>query len=667
MNMSPTVIASSGSTNVTFQITNNGPEDVVYVRIESDDPSAFEVGGGNADGWDSSANNSNIDYYGNTIMGNAASNFTVSIKPLQDGPGALTAFVSTNGSDFVGCGSGSLETGEAPSIFNVSLSVGSSAATITWSTSNFVPGNVNYGTTSGYGSSSGTVSGTSHSVTLSGLTAATEYHYQIQALGGITTNTSDSTFTTGAAGVTTTVTTTVTNTVTNTTTNTVNVTKTLVDSTPPSIRYKTEFKKIYEESPLTEIIVTDNTGIARIEYSTDAGVNWNPVDLENNLGDKKIDISFAPNIIEDGDYSLITKVTDTTGNKTLSKIVTFSIDRLPPRVGPTTIMMGPIIIGSDLDGTTNLLTGVNYKFIMSATGGPNKVVVNCNDQSYDLNKNPDSGFWYANMKFAQETTCKLKVKAVDGANNIQEVETAVITVNKLGKIDEGQVTVYWYDDFLNKFVVWDGSAYGQQNPIKTGSGGYGVVLPAGGKYYLEAKAFGKRTSVSNIITTSETVYINDDWELSPFWTFWQLSQEKILNPKAISANVWTSANFNLPKAKLGNFSTQEARGKTFVFGLISSWHPNTNNYLKVADEISKNKINFIPVLIQEKENSAKFLKRRGGYSLNIYADGDGEMLKEKMIQEAPTTWIVNRYGQVISTKVGEITYQDVLNEVLKTE
>ncbi len=461
---------------------------------------------------------------------------------------------------------------------------------------------------------------------------------------------------------------TVTNTVTTVTTTTNTVTKVLKDETPPSVKIQTEIKKIYEEAPLIKAVATDGSGISKIEYSNDAGANWIPVDIEDNIGNKTVTFGFTSDITEDGDYNLKIRATDTSGNKTLSKEIKFTIDRLPPRTGPILIMTGPTIIYPDSSGITRLLAGVDYKFIVSAAGGPNKISIFCNDKSVDFTKNSDSGFWYSMGKFDEGLECTAKLKAEDGAGNVQEVEKGNIKVSPLGKFENGTITVYWYDDFLNKFIKWDGEAFGQENPIKTGkSGGYGFVLPAGGKYYLEAKSFGKKTGISNIITTTETVYINDNWTLSPFYTFWQKNEIKNLSPKAIGGGAWRQTNTDLPNVVLSGFSTLEARGKFTVFGLVSSWHPLANDYLKVADELSKNKVTFIPVLIQEKDAAAGFLKRRGGYNLDILADPDGELLKDISVNGLPTTWIVNRFGKIIQEKTGSIDAQEILKMLTSTE
>ena len=78
-------------------------------------------------------------------------------------------------------------------------SVGSSSAVITWTTNNSATSKVDYGTTTAYGSNvADATTVTSHSMTLTGLTPNTTYHYQVSGTDTFGQNaaSADSTFTT---------------------------------------------------------------------------------------------------------------------------------------------------------------------------------------------------------------------------------------------------------------------------------------------------------------------------------------------------------------------------------------------------------------------------------------------------------------------------------------
>jgi uncharacterized repeat protein (TIGR02543 family) len=74
---------------------------------------------------------------------------------------------------------------DAPVISNVQVAEGETTATITWQTDKLATSVVNYGLTSAYGNTEEDLTPvTNHSVTLTGLTPATVYHYEIQSDDG---------------------------------------------------------------------------------------------------------------------------------------------------------------------------------------------------------------------------------------------------------------------------------------------------------------------------------------------------------------------------------------------------------------------------------------------------------------------------------------------------
>ena len=109
---------------------------------------------------------------------------------------------SASSSDLTFTTSGAPDT-TPPVISNIQVSVTDTTATITWDTDEAADSRVDYGLTSGYGSSESSAAlVTSHSLTLTGLTADTEHHYQVTSVDGSgnSASSSDLTFTTNASG-----------------------------------------------------------------------------------------------------------------------------------------------------------------------------------------------------------------------------------------------------------------------------------------------------------------------------------------------------------------------------------------------------------------------------------------------------------------------------------
>ena len=93
-------------------------------------------------------------------------------------------------------------TGAPPVISAVSVAPSSTSAAVSWTTDVAASSVVNFGLTSSYGSqATGAASTTSHSVTLTGLTCATTYHYAVSSADAAGTSSSpDASFATAACG-----------------------------------------------------------------------------------------------------------------------------------------------------------------------------------------------------------------------------------------------------------------------------------------------------------------------------------------------------------------------------------------------------------------------------------------------------------------------------------
>lgn len=125
---------------------------------------------------------------GTLTAGTYTGHITVTATGAQGSPGRVTVTFSVSP--------------DAPPVISnaAATSISTSGAVITWRTDKPASSQVSYGTTAGYGSSSALDPAlvTAHSVTLSGMTAGTLYHYQVRSADSLGTlgTSSDLTFTT---------------------------------------------------------------------------------------------------------------------------------------------------------------------------------------------------------------------------------------------------------------------------------------------------------------------------------------------------------------------------------------------------------------------------------------------------------------------------------------
>jgi hypothetical protein len=126
---------------------------------------------------------------------------TISLAPIPGvaGTWANPSSITVNGYGQVIAISGVADT-TAPAISAISATPTSSGATIIWTTDDFSDSQVEYGTTTSYGSTTtiATTPVTSHSVPITGTASSTLYHYRVKSrnTAGLLTTSGDNTFTT---------------------------------------------------------------------------------------------------------------------------------------------------------------------------------------------------------------------------------------------------------------------------------------------------------------------------------------------------------------------------------------------------------------------------------------------------------------------------------------
>ncbi|MGB9115097.1 peptidoglycan-binding protein [Bradyrhizobium sp.] len=130
--------------------------------------------------------------------GTSALNFNYTVSSGQSTPSLTTTAINLNGAtvqDSVDntaslslsgiVQSGPTISGTAPVISSIASSTASTTATVTWTTDQNSNSQVVYGTTTSYGSTSSSASlVTSHSISLSGLTSSTIYHFVVVSTNG---------------------------------------------------------------------------------------------------------------------------------------------------------------------------------------------------------------------------------------------------------------------------------------------------------------------------------------------------------------------------------------------------------------------------------------------------------------------------------------------------
>ncbi len=618
-----------------------------------------------------------------------AADWTVTVS---DDPGGASPTTCTGNLDTAISGAGPDTT--PPTIDDVSLSnLSTSSVTISWTTNEAATSQVHYGTTEDYGSSSafnGTLT-TTHSVQISNLSASTSYHYQVVSQDGDDNEATsdDNTFLTpvsGSSGSSSGLDSTP-------LTTKVPIKNVATEKVPPTITLNTDFTKPFKLAPNITGVAEDNEAVATVEYSQDDGKNWLPVTTAADLGSKKVIFSFTPAILQDGNYKVLARAFDTSGNTAVTATQTLVLDRLPPIVGGNVLSRGSQTILPNENGQVLAQIGVDQKITLSAVGGPTSVTLSAtqpgNDkvlQTFSLSQSADTGLWSGVVSFSKVGQYQLMAQAVDGAGNTTSRVLNTVDVQADGKVTdkagssvEAKVTVYFRDPETNAWESWDAQAYGQENPLLiTAKQGLSFYLPEG-TYYLKLSAPGYRSIITSSFTLTSATSINPSYELTkafgfsigklhirlPWWDFSSKTTSIAANTKEVSTA--------LSEQPLGQFSLALTNGKTFktadlygqptIMTFISTWSEQSREQLAILNELPESTVGVIPVGSGESYARLLAYTKLAGYHVPILVDAENQLAAELKLSTIPVTYFIDRHGVVKTVKVGVLSRKELEQNV----
>jgi hypothetical protein len=691
--ISPSSInVNSSGNNISFTVYNTGNEGDIMKWVQFTPPDGnYSIQG---DAFFSFDDVTPGNFVSPTVVvgaGSASSSQNWMVQ-AADNPYGIDAITCTGDTSM------SIDDTSPPQISSVVVSsITNTSAIITWITNKPATSELDYGETADYGfTKTDTTPDTSHSYTLDSLSASTTYHFNIKATDEQgTSELGDNAFITAAvAGVTQEP---VTVTVTTTTTRLVtpSLTPTPVpDRTPPSLYISSNFSKPFAQAPQILGTVTDNKAVSNIEYSLDGGHNWLPVDVTTNLGKTTASFSFLPPSLDDGNYALQVRATDSSNNIGVSKVYALIIDRLPPQACGVLFSLGPQIINPASDGTIVTLSGQKLKITLSDIGGSTQAAVLAKDKNgsvkaFKLTKNPDSSLWSTYLLLG-EGTFQLIYSAIDGAGNattrnlntVLSVPRGVVN-GASGGVVNAKISVYYQEPVTNSWQIWDGGAYSQSNPqLADENGSYTLFLPAG-KYYLHIEAFGFKTSDTEFFTINNPQPINANFKLSPLKLLLALGPFKFYLPDFSVLSVLFKNNlpeitqnesdligkntpfFNLSVTDQSQLSSDSLTGKSTVISFLNTWSPSSTEQISVLNNFVKNKdFNSAVIVEGEKVSKVYVFKKRGGYTLPIFADPDATLTTAYNLSVLPAHYFLDRRGVVKKVIYGALNENELANTLI---
>jgi hypothetical protein len=603
--------------------------------------------------------------------------------------------------------------GSGQRVSNVLVSdITQTSAVITWESETTTTALVYYGTTSGYGSVSeyNETYENGHSVTLTGLSPGTAYHFQVAGMDAYTepSYSGDNTFITsappvtggggGTGG-------------TGTGGGVATPTGQPTEAVAPTVSLSGNFSKPFTTVPRIEGRATDNVGVAKVEYSTDGGENWSAVDsmvaatttrttgrgrnrrTVTTTDATSVSFAFTPLVRDDGNYEMLVRATDPSGNQAKSAPVTVIIDRLPPRFGTSVVMIGSQVIEPAADGTLVLPANVDFRVTMSMVGGPTTVTLRAAGkdagQSFALTPSAEPGLWVGVLSFSKAGRYQLRGEAVDGAGNRTSRDRLVIEVVPPVSIEGGSeeavkqtvAILYYLNPETHAWAVWDAATYGQRNPVPLeGKRTLGMLLPAG-KYYLKfatpgsldtltrSFAIDRPTPLSGTVRLQEMVQLKLGPVSLPMpWT--QLAVAPVAMLAGGDASVVASPGARLPLVQLPTttsgrtVSPADWYGKPTVVVALATWAPVSAEQLSALEKLRENQdINVVALAKQQRPETVAAYLKIAGSKLEAVTDPDGLLSDTLTTPGIPALYFIDRRGIIKKVMVGVRSADAILTEL----
>ena len=722
--ISPTTLPPGTQGVVQFDIQNTGTQNITWIKVQQPDAN-YDINGISQSGWIDSTTNTGTVLTGSTLAPSATYSFQLALQtgPQNDPP---TDWIIQTSSDSTGVGAvgcsgqltSTITTPTAAPTPNGESNIGVTyisynSATISWTSVASSTSYVYYGLDNTYGSTA-TVSGYSvtHSVTLTGLSPSTIYHYKVAGtdINGNNYFSDDNTFatpqappppppvapppvkpapSTGSGAV-----------AppppplayTPPAQSSVVVPVTPNDTEPPTINFAPFADKPYYAPPPMTLNAHDNGALARLDYSTDDGRDWLPIYKVTGLSTQNATASFTPELNQDGNYLIKVRATDSNGNQAISKAQTLVIDRLPPQFGNLVVAFGSQLLQADGNESLSVAAGTVYKVTGQAVGGPTTVDLIATNyagrsKTFSLAVSPTNGLWDGALSFENGGIYKLSVHTVDGAGNNIERSLGQVSVIPNGVVSDSKgrplanttVTVFYLEPSTNRWTVWDAAPYGETNPQLVSKGNYSFMVPPG-QYYVQASASGYGTVLSQrfrvtspqsltmgFMLSSHTVFTIGKHRLS--FPSWSVINEVPVKPLQLLSTknklIGTKLpNFNLPKINGGTLQPLDLYGRPTVLTILNTWAPSGLDQLAAMQAASTNpNIAVVPLIEGERLEAVKAYLQLAGLPIDAVVDEDNTVAQILASGFGPKHIFIDRNGRIKKVMVGVLSEEELLQEL----
>lgn len=489
------------------------------------------------------------------------------------------------------------------------------------------------------------------------------------------------------------------------------------DTLPPEVTlFSFTQNPTQNTSPTIQGKATDSRGvIAGVSYSTDGGLSWHPISEIKGMGSSLANFSAVIPNLQDGNYPILFRARDNSGNIGKSEIKELIIDIKPPATGANIFLLGNQSLVSAAYGTIATLQGITQRVVTSTVGGAVSVEMVATKKSeregeeekteeitFPLTYSKPADLWFGDMTLEKTGVYDLAFRALDGANRVSLRPINPLSVASSGKTIDAKtkeplqgvkvsIFQFVYDEY--DYVLWPGQIFNQANPqISSKDGSYSFIIPPG-KYYITAQKDGYDTLYSSVIDIRSHSSINFTFALSPrstlslpfplfgsntlplppipdFFSYRRTAKPE--EPNVLASDRVTSLIgkpaplFTLSDTSGVPIDLRYLRGKKTILTVWSTWSPQAQIQLPLLNKLqqeNKRDVRVVLISIQESEGVIESYLRRGGYEIPSLIDREGTITEIYPIFSLPQHFFLDRKGIVRDAHVGFLTTEELLEKI----
>jgi len=302
----------------------------------------------------------------------------------------------------------------------------------------------------------------------------------------------------------------------------------VIDNTRPTTKFEQLKETAFAKAFTLEIkgSAQDNfSGIEYVEYSIDSE-NWYKAIITKGYGARSASFRVShPFELKDGEYDLVFRATDVSGNTSAitdsQKII---IDTTPPRIGSQGLYFGSLMVFPD-EYTYSVSQDSKLKFITSLEKDVKSANLKVGERLLDLSKK--LGLWESEISFPDLGEFTLLISAEDYLGNkttdkniggIKVIDSGSVITFESGEergLNDVDMEVFVFDQQSSSWSLWEASPYDLENPISTkDDGAYSLFLPEG-RYRLHLQKTGFQRLRSSDFDLSYPRFIDFNFMMKP--------------------------------------------------------------------------------------------------------------------------------------------------------